>query len=220
MNGRRIGRRAVRGAAALAGYAMLVRRLRPWYNRWGASDEELRKPLPGDGLIGAEGPVSNHAVTIHAPAEEVWPWLVQMGQDRGGFYSYTWLENGLALAGMRNADRIHAEWQDLEAGDRMRLASRRVWGDLPLLPVAEVEPNRHLVLQGWGAFVLEPVDEQSTRLIVRSHGAPDAPGSVRRAVDTLVFEPAHFVMERRMLLGIKERAERAWAAKRAEPAAA
>lgn len=204
----RMRRTAAAGAAALAGYALLVRRLRPWYNRWGTTPEELRKPLPGDALMRPEGAVSNHAVTIHAPAEEVWPWLAQMGQDRGGFYSYTWLENGLALAGMRNAGRIHPEWQDLKAGDRVRLASRRVWGDLPLLEVTEVVPNRHLVLRGWGAFVLEPIDARTTRLIIRSHGDPNPHGAVRKAVDTLVFEPAHFIMERRMLLGIKERAER------------
>jgi hypothetical protein len=140
----------------------------------------------------------------------VWPWLAQIGQDRAGFYSYTWLEN-VVLAGMRNADRIHPEWQQLRAGDSVRLASRAVYGDLPLVPVAAVVPNEHLVLAGWGAFVLRAIDDTTTRLIVRSH-AQGGSGPLRRAFDFLVFEPAHFVMERGMLLGIKRRAERAYRA--------
>ena len=191
--------------AACLGYGLLIAATRPWYLRWGATDDEIRQPLPGDSLMHRPG--AHHAVTIAAPAEAVWPWLAQIGQDRGGFYSYTWLEN-LALAGIRNADRVHPEWQRLRPGDTVRLASERVYGDLPLLRVAAVEPGRHLVLEGWGAFVLLPAGENTTRLLVRSHARKTGP--LGTAFDVLVFEPAHFVMERKMLLGIRRRAEDAW----------
>lgn len=81
---------AIGGAAAVAVYALLVR---PWHLRWGATDEELEMSLPGDGLVEQPKLNATHAITINAPVRNVWPWLVQVGQKRGGFYSYTWLEN-------------------------------------------------------------------------------------------------------------------------------
>src|SRR4051812_23088582 len=81
---------AAAGVAAAAVYALLVR---PWHLRWGATDEEAGEPLPGDDLRSDANVVATHAITIDAPAADVWPWLVQIGRGRGGFYSYTWLEN-------------------------------------------------------------------------------------------------------------------------------
>lgn len=177
---------------------------RPWHTRWGTTDDEIRKALPGDELA-PNGAACNHAITIHAPVSEVWKWLVQIGQDRAGFYSYTALEN-LMLAGMHNADRVVPEWQTLRKGDFVRLASAKVYGDGPLLRVVAIEPEHYLVLQGWGAFVLEPIDEKTTRLVIRSHGTKPIGG---RTINFLFWEPAHFIMERGMLRGIKRRAERA-----------
>src|SRR5689334_12701788 len=88
--GLRIAETAVVGAAALASYALLVR---PWHLRWGATEEETNARLPGDEIVTWPKHEATHAITIHAPAREVWPWLVQVGQTRGGFYSYTRLEN-------------------------------------------------------------------------------------------------------------------------------
>jgi hypothetical protein len=184
----------VAGAAIGATYLSL----RPWMLRWGATDEEARRELPGDELVPGMPVASTRAVTINAPVEDVWPWLAQIGQDRGGFYSYEWLEN-LAGCRMRNADRIHSNWQYREIGDTVRL--HWAFG----LPVARFEPDRALVLEGWGAFVLEALDERRTRLLARGHHKPGLAG----LWDLLLIEIPHFVMERRMLLGLKERAERA-----------
>jgi uncharacterized protein YndB with AHSA1/START domain len=192
------------GAAALTGYAIAAALVRPWHERWGATDKEVAAPLPGDELM--EYASANHAITIDAPPETVWPWLVQIGQDRGGFYSYTWLENSV-LAHIHNAETVHPEWQQLREGDFIRLASKRVYGDLPLLRVHSVEQNRSLVLEGWGAFVLQPLEGGKTRVIIRSHGRRRPP--LTRAIDFLFFGPAHFIMERKMLLGLKGRAEKA-----------
>src|SRR5207248_2313440 len=94
--------------------------VRPWHHRWGATSEVNTKQLPGDELVPQPEIQSTRAITVNAPAEEVWPWLAQVGQDRGGFYSYEWLEN-LAGCQMRNADRIHPEWQHREVGETVLL---------------------------------------------------------------------------------------------------
>lgn len=177
---------------------------RDWYLHWGATDDEKSASLPGDGF--APRITSTRAVTIHAPVENVWPWLVQIGQDRAGFYSYDALEQ-LVLADIHNADRIVPEWQQLAAGDTVRLASKRLYGDVPLLRVLALEPNHYLVLEHWGAFVLKPVDDHTTRFLARTHG--DERTSFRKAAELLLLDPIHFVMERKMMLGIKARAERA-----------
>jgi hypothetical protein len=184
------------GALLPWAYALVVR---PWHLRWGATDEETGKPLPGDELVPNPAIESTRSITVDAPVEEVWPWLAQIGQDRGGFYSYEWLEN-LAGCRMRNADRIHPEWQHREVGERVFL--HPAFG----LKVTSFEPGRAIVLEGWGPFVVEPIDEKSTRVIIRSR-VPRRLGVLLYYL--LTFEIPHFVMERRMLLGIKERAERA-----------
>jgi hypothetical protein len=193
---------AILGAAFPWVYAFFIR---PWHLRWGATDEELSKPLPGDELVPEPAIESTRAITVNAPVEEVWPWLAQIGQDRGGYYSYEWLEN-LAGCQMDNADRVHPEWQQREVGETVLLH--------PYLgmKVSSFEPSRAIVLEGWGAFVADPVDERTTRVILRSRTA--------RGLVVLYYllgiEIPHFIMERRMLLGIKERAEWTQTARMAE----
>lgn len=189
-------------AAASAAYIIAVLAWRPWHMRWGATNEEVVKPLPGDDLA-PHGTTSVHAITIRAPREEVWKWLVQIGQDRAGFYSFTWIENLFRLD-THDVDRIVPEWQELEAGDFVRLASKKRFGDQTLLRVAAIEPNHYLVLERWGAFVLEPIDAKTTRLIIRAHEGNPMGG---RLLTLLFSEPANFVMELGMLHGIKRRAE-------------
>jgi hypothetical protein len=184
---------ALVGTAATALYVLAIR---PWHLRWGAEPEDERRELPGDELLPEDGTRILHAVTINAPVEKVWPWLAQLGQDRGGFYSYEWLEN-LAGCEMKNADRIHAEWQHRELGETVHL--HPAGG----LRVSVFEPGRALGLEGWGTFALEPLGSDRTRLIARG-GMPRGVGAVAYG---LLMEIPHFVMERRMLLGIKERAE-------------
>ena len=203
-------RRAVAIAAELVAAYLAIGR--PLMLHWGANCEEVHKPLPGDETI--PGPVvqSTRAVTIEAPAEAVWPWLAQLGQDRGGFYSYENLEN-LAGCHMHNADEIHPEWQERRPGETVYLHPRKG------LRVTRFEPGRVLALENRGAFVLESRGEDRTRLIARGR-TPRGPASIFNA---LLMEIPHFVMERKMLLEIKRRAEQshtaaARRAAQAEPA--
>lgn len=199
------------GAAGVAGYMFLMR---PWHLNWGATEEERIETLPGDEILPDPEFGATHAITINAPVTDVWPWLVQIGQTRGGFYSYAWLEN-LVGCKMHNADRIVPEWQSLRKGDVVWLHPKA-----PPLPVIFVEPYRAIVLGGqgeiseddrivvsgtWGLYLKE-VDENTTRLIIRNRGIR-RPGPLGWLVNYVVFEPSHFIMERRMMLGIKERAE-------------
>ena len=192
-------RRPSRAAALVSGVvgAYLVIG-RPLMLHWGATCEELREPLPGDELVPDPAFQSTRAVTIDAPPEAVWPWVAQLGQDRAGFYSYDWLEN-LAGCHMHNADEIHPEWQARDVGETVYLHPSRG------LPVARFDPGHALALEGWGAFVVEPVSHDRTRLIARGR----TPRGAAALLDALLVEIPHFVMERKMLLGIKERAERA-----------
>lgn len=197
------------GAAAIAGTILASPVLRPWYSRWDAKRTEVTGSLPGDELVPKPVLVSTRAVTIQAPIESVWPWLVQMGQGRGGFYSYQRLEN-LVGCDMHNADQIMPEYQRLAVGDKIRLAPE---GRGPFFLVSSVEPGRAIVLRGddpptaW-SFVLEPRDARSTRLLIRyQHAFERNLGNVlswRALVD-----PIAFWMERKMLQGIKARAENA-----------
>lgn len=178
--------------------------------RWGATPHDLVRALPGDGLMahGTPRPI-HHAIAIRAPAATVWGYVAQIGQDRGGFYSYSGVENLLGL-GIRNADRVHPEWQRRHPGDFVP-AARAGWLGGALGPrvgweVAEVVPGHALVLRWWGAFVVDPVDSSSSRLLIRTHYA-DSP-LLFAPLDLLLFEPVHFVMERRMLLTIRDLAER------------
>jgi hypothetical protein len=193
-------------------YASGLLLLRPWHMRWGVTRAELAMQLPGDELVSASGYRIDHGITIHAPADSVWPWLAQIGQDRGGFYSYSWLER-LVGDPVHNADRIVPEWQSIQIGDLVRAAPPDYLGgvfgrDLGWR-VREIVPRRALVLDGWGAFAVVPVDDSTSRLLVRTRGEgkltlASVPLS---AFSLLVFEPAHFIMERGMLRGIKHRAE-------------
>jgi hypothetical protein len=184
---------ALVGTAATALYALVIR---PWHLHWGAEPKDEKRALAGDELLPEDGTQILHAVTIDAPVDEVWPWLAQLGQDRGGFYSYEWLEN-LAGCEMKNADRIHQEWQHRDLGETLHL--HPAGG----LRVTVFEPGRALGLEGWGTFALEPLGVDQTRLIARG-GVPRGVGAVAYG---LLMELPHFLMERRMLLGIKQRAE-------------
>ena len=201
------------GVVALA-YVAVVALMRPVALRWGTSEAERDAALPGDAVFpGVANYRIDHAITIHAPPSAIWPWLVQLGQDRGGFYSYDWLERGFG-ADIRNADRVHPEWQSRSIGDTIFATQRGYFGGrLGALGwrVNALERDRVIGLENWGTFVLNPIDSATTRLIVRTRG--DAPPGVRSfmfaPVDVFIFEPAHFIMERAMLKGIRDRVEEA-----------
>jgi hypothetical protein len=193
------------GTAAAAGAAYALW-LRPRHLRWGATDSEVEMPLLGDDLTPDARGQLTHAITIDAPVSEVWPWLAQVGQDKGGFYSYSWLEN-LVGCNMHNATSIVPDFQHLQVGDKLWLHPKG-----PPLPVLVVEPERAIVFGSntsepgtWGVY-LQPVGENSTRLIARGRGDWN-PTLLRQMFNYAVFEPAHFLMERKMLLTIKHLSE-------------
>lgn len=177
--------------------------LHPWLMNWGATPEEVAMPLPGDEL--SPGSCFTRGITIDAPPSAVWPWIVQMGQDRAGFYSNTWLEN-LTGSNIHNANAIHREWQDRAVGDRVPLARPDLLGGLLAgvshTDIVALEPQR-MIANIPGRFVLRSVDEHTTRLLVRESIESQGPAVSR----WIAWDPMHFVMVQRMLRGIKERAE-------------
>lgn len=200
---------AALGALAPWLYVLTVRR---WLLHWGATQAEVDADLPGDELVPRPTWQSTRGIDIAAPVDAVWPWLAQMGQDRGGLYSYDWLEN---LAGLEfdNADRIVPEWQSVQTGDIVRFAPNQ-----DTLLVARVEPEHflvwrvlkpgtHLGADATWAFVLRAVDAHHSRLIQRFRFGI-GPRAFSGVLYTALIEIPHFVMERRMLLGIRERANR------------
>ena len=174
--------------------------------RWGASDEEAAADLPGDDLLAAPDILWTRAITIDAPAAATWPWLLQFGPGRGGAYTYDWIENLLGLD-MHSTDRILPEFQHLEVGDAFPLGTKG-----PVVRVASIDPERSMVFRSddghwvW-SFTLVETDGR-TRLLSRNRiASPDA-GPIGRAVNTAIMEPGSLIMERKMLHGFKERAER------------
>lgn len=133
--------RQVLGISATGGVAVVgLFAVRRWQLRWGATGHEAGGRLPGDDIIAAPDLTATRAITIGAPAGQVWPWIVQLGQGRGGFYSYDFLEN-LVGCDIHSANRIMPAWQELGPGDQIKLAPQVA------LAVALVEPGQFLVLR-------------------------------------------------------------------------
>jgi len=198
-------------AAAALSYPWLFRR--PCLT-WGARPEEVTRELPGDDLLASPDILATRAISIDAPAAAVWPWLVQMGSGRGGVYTYDWIENLFGLH-MHSADEILPQFQDLKQGDEFPLGPGR-----PAMRVEVLEPERALSFRfedhNWvWTFALVP-EGGRTRLLSRNRIAVPHASAVTRLFYLLVMEPGSLVMERKMLLGIKERAERL-AGERATP---
>ena len=210
-------RAVVVGAAGVGAFAFARKRLR----NLGATSAERRASLPGDELVpGAKSP-STMAITIDAPPSAVWPWLVQMGCDRGGFYSWDRLDNG----GRPSAAVIHPEWQTLEVGERVACTPdggywfqvERLEPECALVLRSSIDVRRHrpydpagprprYFVDGVWAFVLEELPHGRTRLIVRSFGAV-RPRLLLGATNLLLMDPAHVVMQTRQLRNLKRRAE-------------
>jgi hypothetical protein len=186
------------------GLAVLLYRavLRPRILNWGATDAEAAAQLPGDELLEDADGVATRAITIEAPRAAVWPWIAQMGPSpRGGVYTYDWIENLLGL-NMHSTDKVLPEFQQPQIGEGFGYGANQ-------MRVARVEPERVLAMRSadgnwvW-SFVLDDQDGK-TRLISRNRFR------LPRAKDKLgmiPMEPGSLVMERKMLRGIKERAER------------
>lgn len=189
----------------------------PWYARWGATDDEVAARLPGDWIVNDVGSEQTHAITIDRPIEAVWPWLAQLGQNRGGFYSFDVLEN-LVGCSMPTDDVLRADHQSWAVGDRLWMYPADKAGGIGFAILREYIPDRALAFgthvpgaandvdSGSWTFLLRKIDPSRTRLIVRSRARP-SPTRLGRAFDRFVFSPAHFTMERRMMIGLREVAE-------------
>ena len=169
---------------------------------WGATEEEAAARLAGDELLEAANGVATRAIDIDAPADAVWPWIAQMGPaPRGGAYTYDWIENLMGL-NMHSADEVLLDYQDPKIGDTIRYGKNT-------MRIERVESERVLAWRSeddnwvW-TFVLEPQGD-STRLISRNRFRLP---TLAARVGMVPMEPASLVMERKMLRGVKERAER------------
>lgn len=173
--------------------------LRPMILTWGATENEVTVKLTGDNIAPCIS--STRAITINAPSADVWKWLVQFGADRGGFYSYTFIEH---LCGYYtdNSIQIVPEFQEMKVG---RIVPSSLSDSELNWRVLSVNPGKSFVLEGWGPFVLKQIDSKTTRLIVRTHGWEI--NSIATLLSTITIEPLHYIMERRMMMGFKARAE-------------
>ena len=180
--------------------------IRRWMSRWGATPSDLSRVMAGDHLLVNPTYSGTLAVSVDAPPENIWPWLVQIGYQRGGLYSYDWLDRLFGYLDRPSATRILPEFQRLAVGDAIPLGRGPSW------PVAVIEPHRALVLDmrnlndfDWvWQFGLYPIDETRTRLVSRSCVRTEMAWA---RLFTYAIEPAGFLMTRRMLRGIKSRAE-------------
>jgi hypothetical protein len=212
-----ISRRLLIGVGVLFAGALAAR---PRLMTWGTTEEDRAQRLPGDGLVPGERDTTTMATTINAPTAAIWPWLAQMGWDRGGWYSWDRLDHG----GRPSAPEINPAWQDLREGDRLyTLSDERSWFD-----VAHVEPGRSLVLRAsldlkgrpfdpsgprprryidsrW-EFFLDPRPDGTTRLLVRS-GGTGAPRRLTGLMNHVFWRPAHVIMQVRQFHQIRRRAE-------------
>jgi hypothetical protein len=211
MNARRVAGAMV---GAVAAFAMYERRIRPWMNRWGSTDAELRMPLPLDERVEHPRFVQQLAVTIEATPSDIWPWIAQIGEPpRAGYYSFTSIEKLIGLD-VVNREEILPQFQEVHVGDVLDRNGTMV--------VQAVEPERYLVLgppetvkdaQATWAFFLHPIDARSTRLITRCRANWDLASTFLNAgpfvwATTALIEPGAFIMSWQMLRTIKRLAEK------------
>lgn len=210
-------------AVAAALFAFLIR---PWYNSWGATKEAVAQSLPGDDLVAHPRLVSTRSIIIHAPADQVWPWLVQLGYGKAGWYNHDWINCGLLGAryyeGRHSSSRILPQFQSLKVGDVVPLGPDSGW------EVVRLEPNRLMVLTAWidlksgrtvkaddpqpsasyvhssEVYVLEELDDRTTRFTVRDRLDWDMG---RANLVGYVMEPGYFIQESAFMQGVKKRAE-------------
>jgi hypothetical protein len=180
--------------------------IRRWMNQWGSTRSDLTRVMAGDSLLPDWTYSGTTTVVVKARPEHIWPWLVQLGYQRGGLYSYDWLDRLFGYLDRPSATHVLPEFQHLAVGDQIPLGRGPSW------PVAIIDPNRALVLDmrnmgglDWvWQFGLFPIDDARTRLVSRSRVRARAPWA---RLLTHAIEPAGFLMTRRMLLGLRSRAE-------------
>ena len=206
----------IAGAAGML-FDLVTPFLRRARSHWGIDEATAQRPYPGDALVPEPLWSWTHGIEIDAPIERVWPWVAQIGQGKGGFYSYQWLEN-LTGCEVQNADRVHEEWAHPVIGSEVRLHPKA-----PPMRVVALEEGRWLLAEApeppasapagsrvqvsW-LFFLEPLDGGKTRFISRFRTSYDDTWKTRLAYGPTITESVGFMMDRRMLLGVKERVEK------------
>ena len=177
--------------------------IKPLISTWGATDQEITMSMPGDHI--APFISSTRSISINAPISEAWDWLIQLGADRGGFYSYWFIEKPLGYK-YRLQKRIEPNFKDMEVGRIIRASLDQSESMIEYsFPVVAVEPGKFFVLKGWGCFFLNEINPKHTRLIVRTHGQKLS--SLRDHLSNCIMMPLHYLMELCMLMGIKARSE-------------
>ena len=173
---------------------------------WGATEAETKRPMPGDDEVKRPMSVSTNAVSIRASAAEIWPWLVQMGYRRGGMYSYDRIDRLLGILDRPSANRIIPEFQHLEVGNVIPMVKPPSW------PVKAIEPNRSLLIvikepgvEVTWCFMLDEIDDKQTRLVLRVRSRLTMTPMLLLSLP--IMYPGQYLMIRKMLLGIKKRAE-------------
>jgi hypothetical protein len=185
---------------------IVIAALMPWMDRWGATDDEIAASLTGDELVPSPRISYTRAISINAAPEDVYPWVVQLGAEKGGMYSYEWFETNILRCELINADRIHPEWQNLKVGDPMKMCPGT--SGPPPYEIAIIEPNRSIIMghkenSDWieiWQFHFIPQEDGTTRLVIRSRNAAEG-------WFWDVIRPGEFIMMRGMMFGVKERAE-------------
>jgi len=177
--------------------------IRPKITTWGASKKDAFMPMVGDSnaLINK----STRAISIAANKRVVWRWLIQLGADRCGFFSYTFIERALGYK-TRHQDTIEPEFNTIKVGDMVRGSVDEARSLIPYnFRVLDVEPEERLILENWGTFLLQPINQQETRLIIRTR--EEKAYSVFAVLISYMMLALHYIMERRTLIGIKARIE-------------
>jgi hypothetical protein len=179
--------------------------LGPWQRRWGSTNAESERPMPGDEMLGAGAASTTRAITIDASPEDVFPWLLQIGYGRGGWYSYDWIDND----GKPSIDRIDPSLQRLAVGDRIEMLPD--FGPI----VREIAADRHILSGGdtdsW-CLLVKPTPDGKTRLI--SHWRQRWPKTLGTRLWIAIVDPGAFLMEQKMLRTIRDLAESAASASR------
>lgn len=183
--------------------------VKPWYSKWGATVAEMNLAIPGDEIVSQPGWEYTQAISIRAPVAQIWPWLVQIGQGRGGFYSFEFLENMIGCE-IYNANQIIPEFQNLQVGDSIKLHPKApgipvVLVESPSAIASGIHDEKMIGASSW-SFLLRETDAQNTRLIARFRSSY-SPTAFNIALNRIFVQPASLFMQKRMLIGIQQRVE-------------
>ena len=181
---------------------------RPLYIHRGLTLQEWKDQWPGDSIVPGATPSGSRAIHVNAPANEVWRWITQIGQDRAGFYSYRWLEN-LVGSKMPDVQENRAEWSTRNVGEVLIMAPLEKFGPIATMEIVSVEEGHYYVAknnEGTWAFIVEPESPTSCRFVARGTWLPSR-NLFAQVMHTVFFDPIHYIMEWKMVRKVKALAE-------------